>query len=326
MKIIVTGGSGFIGTNLVSMLISKGIDVVNFDIVSPKLESHKELWVEVDICNKSQLSLLIARAKPDYIVHLAARTDLYEQSSLDGYSANICGVRNIMDAAATSNTLTRIIIASSMLVCKLGYIPTGFDDYAPNSLYAESKVLTEKIVKEYKIDWVIVRPTSIWGPWFGEPYKNFFDLVVKGLYFNIPSNHSSTKTYGYVENTCMQIFNLLLSTHLNVRSNYFYLGDFEPLNITNWASRIRKLNNQTPLIILPKWSLFCAAMIGDFLNFCFGLRKFPMSSFRYNNMTNDNVIGDLQRTVEMTKIGADVNLDDQITKTLVWLNLNNKHK
>lgn len=323
MKVLVTGGSGFIGTNMVSLLIEKGFDVVNYDIIKPKLESHLKFWVNVNICNKSEISILVSKDNPDYIIHLAARTDLNEKTSLEGYKANIVGVRNIMDAAANLITLKRIIVASSMLVCKLGYTPSGFDDYAPNSLYGESKVQTEKIVKEYNIDWLIVRPTSIWGPWFGEPYKNFFDLVVKGFYFNIPAKYASTKTYGYVENTCIQIFNLLISEDLSVNHNYFYLGDIEPINITNWAIRIRRLNNQTDPITMPKWLLKFAANLGDILRLKFGINHFPMTTFRYRNMTSDNIILDLNRTIEITGVGKESNLDMEILETLNWLK-NNK--
>jgi nucleoside-diphosphate-sugar epimerase len=319
MKVLVTGGSGFIGTNMVAILIENGFEVVNYDIKKPKLNSHLKFWVEVDICNKSQFSTSIQKDNPNYIIHLAARTDLNEKTNLEGYKANIEGVRVIMDAASNLISLKRIVIASSMLVCKLGYTPLGFDDYAPNSLYGESKVLTEKITKEYSLDWVIVRPTSIWGPWFAEPYKNFFDLVVKGLYFNIPAKYSSTKTYGYVENSCRQIFELLISEDISVKNNYFYIGDIEPINITNWSLRIRKLNNQTNLLTLPKWVLLFLAKVGDFLQLKFGWNKFPINSFRYNNMTNDNIIKDLQRTIEVTQIGSSSNLDSQILKTLNWL-------
>ncbi|MEY4571722.1 MAG: hypothetical protein RLZ10_933 [Bacteroidota bacterium] len=320
MRVLVTGGSGFIGTNLVSLLVNNGIDVVNYDIKRPKVDSHMKFWVEVDICNKSYISILIKKDKPDYIVHLAARTDLNEQNSLDGYKVNIEGVRNIMDAAANCNSLKRILVASSMLVCQLGHVPTGFDDYAPNNLYGVSKVHTEKIVKEYHIDWVVVRPSSIWGPWFGEPYRNFFDLVVKGYYFNIPAKHASTKTYGYVGNTCMQILALLTAESSSVTHNYFYLGDLSPINITEWANKIRKLNNQSSLITLPIWVLKFLAIFGDMLKFKLGIDIFPMNSFRYSNMTNDNIISDVKRTIDQTHVGRDSNIDDQILQTLDWLN------
>jgi nucleoside-diphosphate-sugar epimerase len=326
MKVLVTGGSGFIGTNMISLLIEKGFDVINYDTKMPKINSHIKFWVEVDICNKSEILTLITKDNPDYIIHLAARTDLNEKNDLGGYRTNIDGVRNIMDAAASLISLKRIIIASSMLVCKLGFIPSRFDEYAPNSLYGESKVLTEKIVMEYNIDWIIVRPTSIWGPWFGEPYKNFFDLVLNGFYFNIPSRVASTKTYGYVGNTCKQLLNLLTTEDLSVKHNYFYLGDVQPINITEWAIRIRKLNNQSSPLIMPLWFLKLAAIFGDFTNNFFGLSKFPMNSFRYNNMTNNNIIEDIKRTNKITGCGKDSNLDNEIIETLNWLKQFNKQK
>lgn len=321
-KVIITGGSGFIGTNLINKLTEIRWVVINYDINAPKIESHNKFWKNIDITDRRILIDSVRNDNPDYIIHLAARTDLNEKNSLDGYAVNIEGVRNIMDAAYGLDDLKRVIIASSMLVCKLGFIPKSFDDYAPNSLYGESKVLTERIVKEYKMDWVIIRPTSIWGPWFGEPYKNFFELVLKGIYFNIPAKYSSTKTYGFVENTCIQILKLLMSEDSTVKQNYFYLGDIEPINISDWALRIRKLNNQSKPLTLPVWLLLFAAKLGDLLRFKFGFYKFPLNSFRFNNMTNDNIIGDVKRTIEVTQIGEKFNLDNEIITTLNWLKQN----
>jgi nucleoside-diphosphate-sugar epimerase len=318
-KILITGGSGFIGTNLVELLLSMNYSVVNYDIKKPKIEGHIKFWKKIDLCNSSQLLNELSVDCPKYIIHLAARTDLNETLHLEGYDVNIKGVRNLMNGVSKIPNFKRIIIASSMLVCRLGYNPISFDDYAPNNLYGESKVLTEKIVKDYDFNWTIVRPTSIWGPWFGEPYKNFFNLVIKGLYFNIPSQYSSTKTYGYVDNTCRQIFRLLMNDDEEVNHNYYYLGDLEPINITDWAIRIRKLNNQSPPLTLSISLLKFAATTGDLFKRVFANSKFPMNTFRYNNMTQDNIIEDLRRTVEITQCGKDSNLDKQILQTLNWL-------
>ena len=322
VKILITGGSGFIGTNMIDFLQSLGVQILNYDIIVPKKSNQICYWKKVDILNREHLFDNILNDKPDYIVHLAARTDLNENYKIDGYGVNIEGVRNIMDGANQLSGLKKIIIASSMLVCKLGYVPVSFNDYAPNSLYGESKVLTEKIVKEYDFNWTIVRPTSIWGPWFGEPYKNFFKYVISGIYFNIPQKYSSTKTYGFVENTCKQIYSLLINDGPSTKHNYFYLGDSNPINITEWANKIRKLNNQSNLLTLPKSLLKNAAKFGDFLKIRFGLTYFPMNSFRYNNMTNNNIIHDLVRTIEITQIGANTNFDEEILKTLKWIKSN----
>ena len=323
-KVLVTGGSGFIGTNMIDLLLRYNFEIVNYDINKPRCNDQLLYWVQVDLLDKERLNAQILIDSPDFIIHFAARTDLNENKSIDGYMVNIEGVRNLMECSKLVKNLQRIMIASSMLVCKLGYSPESFDDYMPNSLYGESKVITEKIVKEYDIDWVIVRPTSIWGPWFAEPYRNFFDLVIKGIYFNIPARHSSTKTYGFVENSCEQIYRLMLSEKATVSHNYFYLGDLEPINISSWAVTIRLLNNQSKPFTFNRWLLRIAAHFGDLLKLIFGINKFPMNSFRYKNMTNDNVIQDLKRTIDITQIGEKCNLDDQTAKTLNWLKTN-KH-
>ena len=323
LKIVVTGGSGFIGTNMIELLEYSDFKIFNYDISMPKNLKHIQYWSRVDILDKEYLISNLLKDKPDFIIHLAARTDLNENDNINGYRVNIEGVKNIMDGAIKIEGLKKIIVASSMLVCKLGFYPNSFDDYAPNSLYGQSKVLTEQIVKEYNINWTIVRPTSIWGPWFAAPYRNFFELVMKGFYFNISNKYSSTKTYGFVDNTCKQILSLLLNNNECVNHNYFYLGDIKSINITDWANSIRRLNSQSKPITLPKYLLKFAAKIGDLLKDVFRLHSFPMNSFRYKNMTNNNIIHDLTRTVEVTKIGDKTNLDDEIIKTIVWIK-NNK--
>ena len=224
-----------------------------------------------------------------------------------------------MELSSKLKSLKRIIIASSMLVCRLGYIPKDFNDYAPNNLYGESKVLTEKIVKQYKINWVIIRPTSIWGPWFREPYFNFFKLVIRGLYFNIPESLASTKTYGYVENTCNQIYAILIAEDDNVLHKYFYIGDEDPINITKWANLIRAQINKNKLIILPVFFLKIGSKIGDILLKYFKIKNFPLNTFRYTNMTTNNIIEDLDRTNKLVKKESLIPIELGVKITLDWI-------
>ena len=320
MKIVVTGGSGFIGTNFIDLLLNKNFEIYNFDIIHPRKISHSEYWVNVNILDYDKLYSELNRVKPDYVVHLAARTDLNGKLNISEYSVNIKGVENLMEICDSLNSLKRVIIASSMLVCQLGYVPQSFNDYSPDSLYGESKVLTEKIVKKYDLDWVIVRPTSIWGPWFKEPYFNFFKLVLNGFYFNIPTNKSSTKTYGYVYNTCLQIYSLLITERIDVIHNYFYLGDVEPINITKWANLIRKNANKPKLITLPVICLRIGAKFGDMLASLKLTNIFPLSSFRYKNMTNDNIIKDIDKVNSYVNEKLENDLSSNICKTLSWIN------
>ena len=319
MKYLVTGGSGFIGTNLIDLLISKNYNVLNIDINKPQNIKHNKYWIKCNICDFDKLKKEILNYKPDFIIHLSAKTDLLGKT-LNDYSANIEGVENIMNISEEVKNLRKIIIGSSMLVCKLGYHPKDFDDYKPNTLYGESKVLTEKIVRRYRIPWIIIRPTSIWGPWFGEPYKKFFNLVIKGIYFNIDKNYSATKTFGYVKNTSNQILDLCLSKNSKLNHNYYYLGDKTPLNITNWANKIRALSNKKKLIYVNKNIFKGMCYLGDFFYKYFKINT-PLNSFRYKNMTTDNIM-DLTRLNKFYDDSKEMGLDNNISETINWLQNN----
>ena len=319
MKILITGGSGFIGTNLIDCFLKKQFKILNLDINPPRNHIHMNLWKQLNICDYKFLSKAVIDFNPNFIVHLAAKTDLNGKSLTD-YDANVKGVENIMEISKDIPALKRVIIASSMLVCKIGYKPKSFEDYKPDTIYGESKVLTEKIVKKYKIDWVIVRPTSIWGPWFGAPYKNFFELVLKGYYFNIPKSKSATKTFGYVKNTCDQIATLLLTNNKVISKNYFYLGDLEPINIHEWANMIRNISGKNRLITFPLFVLKYGSYFGQLIKDCFKINT-PLNKFRYRNMTTDNIIPEMDKLGEIG-FQRTQKIEKNINETIHWIHSN----
>ena len=286
-KILITGGSGFIGTNLINHLLKQGeYALLSIDKKQPKIEGHRAIWKQVDICDKEQLVQTVVEFQPNYVIHLAARTDL-RGKELGDYAANMEGVSNLLDALEQVPNLKRAVFASSMYVCEPGYMPEDFEDYAPHTLYGESKVETEKRIKERNPNytWAIIRPTSIWGPWFGEPYDKFFRMVLNRMYFHM-GKRACRKTYGYVDNAVCQIISILQAPEESVMRKVFYLGDYEPYDITEWADEIaRCVNIRIPNI--PYFLFVMAGWFGDFLKL-FGI-AFPMTSFRLHNMTTDNV-------------------------------------
>lgn len=287
-RILITGGSGFIGQNLQMYLLSKGFsNIINIDIVSPLIESLNPYWVECNICNYELLNGKVQNFQPDYIVHLAARTDL-DGKSVEDYEANTIGVANLMNVISDLPNLKKVVITSSMLVCHTGYYPKSQFDYSPTTFYGESKVITEKNVwnNEPPCDWAIIRPTSIWGPWFKEPYRNFFDMVMHHRYFHIGHN-GCTKTYGYVGNAVYQIEQILFNATTDKNNKVFYIGDEPATNIEEWANEIAKELNYK-IVRMPLWLLRMAAWTGDCLKLV-GVH-FPMTSFRLKNMTTDNII------------------------------------
>jgi nucleoside-diphosphate-sugar epimerase len=202
----------------------------------------------------------------------------------------------------------------------LGYKPKNQFDYHPATIYGESKVLTEKTVWDNppNCDWVIIRPTSIWGPWFGYPssYVNFFKMLIVRRYFHI-GKKLCTKTYGYVDNTIYQIEKLLLCDTTDEKNKIFYLGDYNPTNIEEWANEIANILHYK-IMRIPYCMVFMAALFGDIIG-KIGI-KFPMTTFRLKNMTTDNII-DLTNTMRLVP-ELPYSRIEGIHRTLEWLKEN----
>ncbi len=314
-KILITGGSGFIGTNLVQFIIKQSdYQLLNIDIVPPRIEEHEKFWIKVDIRKKQDLERALFDFLPNIIVHLAARTDL-NGNDLKDYNSNILGVRNIVDVLNSLESLKFVIFSSSMYVCKPGYQPQSFEDYVPHTIYGQSKVYTEEIIKNSNLNvpWAIIRPTSIWGPCFGEPYIDFFNIDFQKKYFNLGSR-ACTKTYGFIENTIYQIMTLIEAPIHKVNNKVFYIGDWPAYNISEWAEEIAE-QRSIRILKIPFFVFRLGAFFGDTLKL---LRvKFPMTSFRLKNMTTDN-IQDLQPIKEIAP-NLPYSRKQGVIKTLEWM-------
>ena len=313
-KIVVTGGSGFIGHNLIKSLVSDGYELLNIDTQKPpEFISDKVLWKPINILEQDKLSKAIVDYDPQIIIHLAARTDLDGKQLVD-YDSNISGTQNIIDIAKKIKNLKKVIFTSSMYVCKPGEIPSDYKTYTPHTVYGESKVKGELLVREIKnshFEWVIIRPTSIWGPWFNIPYIDFFKTVYEGRYFDF--GKACTKTYGYVGNTVYQIKKIIDTP--NISGSTYYLGDLPATNISEWASEISILMNKGKIKTVPFFMLKAAAYVGDVFKLI--KLKFPITSFRLSNMMTDNVlpIKDIYEIADSPPYSR----TDGIEETLVWL-------
>lgn len=316
-RILVTGGSGFIGTNVVAALLARGCAVLNVDTVVPRNPAQRPQFRQVDICDVAALALAIDDFAPDRIIHLAARTDLLGTSIAD-YAANTASTAALLAVLTDRPQIDRVLFASSMLVCRLGYRPQSPTDYAPGTAYGASKVACENLVRaadpgRHRI--ILFRPTSIWGPWFAEPYRDFFDAVVGGWYVH-PGGASIRRSYGYVDNAVTQILALLDAPVAALGDELYHLADYQPVDIGHWAEVIATASGRKPPRRIPALVADMAALAGDALKLL-GWQHPPVTRFRLANMRTNAVLdtGPMQKLCPVLPVG----LFDGVDRTIAWM-------
>jgi len=312
----VTGGSGFIGTNLITNFLQDGWEVLNFDLAPPRNLEHDRLFRQGDIRNAPALTAVVRDFRPDLVVHLAARTDL-DGDSLADYNANTIGVQNMIDAIRAAGTAARAVFASSRYVHRTEVCPLRDDDYSPFTMYGESKVATEKIVRSagLEIPWVLIRPTSIWGPWFRIPYRMFFDTVRRGHYVH-PIGRQIGKSYGYVGNVVYQIRRFLTVNAETIDKRTFYVSDDGQMDVLDFARMIQQAFGAPPVREVPLAFLQALACTGDVLK-QIGISNPPLTTFRLRNLLTP-MNYDMSATSNVTG-PAPYTLKEGVYTTVDWI-------
>jgi nucleoside-diphosphate-sugar epimerase len=316
-RVLVTGASGFIGTNLLEFYRVWGAEAVaNFDILPPRNPDHKPYWRQIDICDAGPLRTAMLAFRPTAVFHLAARADLIGKTAAD-YPENADGVRNVIAAMRELTGHPRLLVASSRMVCDIHYHPKNDTDYCAPNAYGESKVLTEIVTRREcgnSIPWVLVRPTGIWGPWFDIPYRNFFDTVRRGFYMH-PGNARTRKSYGFVGNTVHQLDRLLYAGFARAQARTLYVTD-PPAEILPWSRQIASAFGVRRPAKVPYALLAVGAKIGDLMQ-KLGWHNPPLTSFRLDNLITDMVV-DYMLAADLTGEGP-YRMEDAIAITIDWM-------
>jgi len=313
MKVLVTGSSGFIGQALVRRLRAAGFEVAGLDKGPDATTDYV-----CDILDADRLNQAVQEFSPQALVHLAARIDLDETASLAGYAANIEGVQNLIATVRVTPSIKRAIWTSSQLVCRVGYIPRNDTDYAADTLYGQSKVRMEQLVRESDgagREWCLTRPTTVWGPGMSPHYQRFLRMIQRGLYFHV-GHDPLWKSYSYVENTAFQYQRLIEAPADAIQRKTFYLADYEPIDLLAWSDAFQRAFRSRPIRHLPLGLAHMLAYCGDAVNAA-GLRKFPFNSFRLNNVLTQYQF-DLKPTEEVCG-PLPYTVEQGVAETAAWL-------
>ena len=317
MRLLLTGGSGFIGLNTVERFFSKAEALLNLDRNPPEPEHHRRFWQKSDLLDSATLKECVHAFRPTHVLHLAARTDCVETITVEeGYKDNTQGSSNFLQAIATCPSVRRSIITSSQYVCGPGYQPKFDQDYCPATVYGASKVITEKLTRAASLPfcWTMIRPTNVWGPWHTRYEREFWRVAHRGWYFH-PGGAPVRRAYAYVGNVLDQIEQIFSLSESVVNGKTLYVGD-ETDDIWKWASGFcQALHGSVPPRI-PRPLLRLMGRAGDSISFL-TRRRFYIDSNRVESMTTDYPI-DMSETFRILGPGS-FSLQEGINQTTQWL-------
>jgi nucleoside-diphosphate-sugar epimerase len=206
-RVFITGGAGFLGINLTRYLLSRGHQVVSFDIATFDYPERDQITaVTGDI--RDRQALVAAMAGCDLVVHTAAALPLY--SADDIRTTDLDGTRNVL-LAAQERGITRVIHISSTAVYGIPDHHPLFEDDALVGVgpYGEAKVGAEHICSDFRTQGLVVpvlRPKSFVGPERLGVFALLYDWAKDGHGFPMIGSGNNRYQFLDVEDLCQAIY------------------------------------------------------------------------------------------------------------------------
>ncbi|WP_198967022.1 NAD-dependent epimerase/dehydratase family protein [Mycobacterium shottsii] len=249
-RVLVTGGSGFVGSNLVTTLLDRGHHVRSFDRAPSPLPPHPQLEVlQGDITDAATCATAVDGV--DTIFHTAAIIELMGGASVTdeyrkrSFSVNVGGTENLVREGQQAG-VKRFVYTSSNSVVVGGQIIAGGDEKLPytnrfNDLYTETKVVAEKFVLSQNANnemlTCAIRPSGIWGTGDQLMFRKLFESVIKGHVKVLVGPKSALLDNSYVDNLIHGF--ILAAQHLvpggSAPGQAYFINDAEPINMFEFA-------------------------------------------------------------------------------------------
>ena len=232
-KVFITGGSGFIGSNLAKILVKNNFEVYLYDAfvqytipINQITRSYyddrlSDIYDDItlirgDVRDTEYLRKTIFDIKPNYIVHLANMpiADLSNKNTEEAISSIFNSTINLLNISLDLDSVKRFIYASSsMIYGNFEYSPCDESHKRePIDIYGGAKLASENIIETYNrrfgIEYTIIRPSAVYGPTDVNRRVSqiFLENAIKGIPISLHNGGKSKLDFTYVEDTAMGFF------------------------------------------------------------------------------------------------------------------------
>jgi GlcNAc-P-P-Und epimerase len=313
-RLLITGGSGFIGSHLIEAVARRDCALINLDVKPPSIPSQGGYWRQCDLKDIDCTAAAFREFQPTRVIHLAAKANL-QGRTVEEFPDNTIGTANVVLCVNDTETVGLFVNTSTQYVVKPGILPPDAFYLEPYTAYGESKAVAERFVRtNCKRNWAIVRPTNIWGP-LHPFFPNELWRYLASRYYVHPGFRPIYKHYGFVSNAVEQILSVALSqSSADVCGRVWYITD-GPIDNADWMNEFSVRLTGKTIRRAPLWVWRFMASIGDALRLL-GF-KVPVDSDRLFRLT----VGEtLPKDMIVTTPGKAVSLQDGVRRSVAWYN------
>ena len=239
MNILITGSSGFIGTNLNLYLLKKKVNVFNIDKKKNQYTLLKNFF-KFDLININKLEEICRKKKIDIIINLAAISGVkncHEEPN-SAFKDNVISTYNVLQVAKKLK-IKKVLLASSFAVNTFLKKPNF---YGYTKFSAENMAYSFR--KNYNLDVVVMRFSNVFGPYSFHKISAVHNFIKKSLSnksFEIHGSGLQSRDFIYVLDLVKKIFNIIKLKKTKFKYN---LNTSKKTNISNIIKALNKISNK----------------------------------------------------------------------------------
>jgi nucleoside-diphosphate-sugar epimerase len=318
-KILITGGAGFLGINLVRYFLARGYKIRSLDIADFDYPERSQIEeIKGDIRNKEIVDKSMEGV--DIVIHAAAALPLY--SKKDIFSTDIDGTKNVIESAY-NHKVDRFIHISSTAVYG---IPDHHPIYENDKLdgvgpYGKAKIMAEEVCLEYRKKGMcvsILRPKSFIGPERLGVFALLYDWASTGHNFPILGKGNNRYQFLDVEDLCEAIY-LCATLDKNIVNDTFNIGAKEFTTIKeDFQVLLDKAGFGKKIISFPAWPAIWTLRILEFLHLS------PLYKWVYETVGKDSFVS-IEKAEEKLGFKPKYSNKEALLRNYQWY-LDNKDK
>jgi hypothetical protein len=325
-KILITGGSGFIGSFIVEEALNRNMETwvaVRSSSSRKFLQDTRIRFIELDFSSEENLRKQLAGHKFDYVVHAAGVTKCLDKN--DFFRMNTNGTANLVNVLSEPDWMPRRMVFLSSLSI-FGAIreqqpykdiePT--DQPKPNTAYGESKLKAERIVTESGIPSVILRPTGVYGP----REKDYFLMAksIKGHVDFAVGYKQQDITFVYVKDVVQAVF---LALDRGKSGSAYFLTDGEVYQSATFSNLIHEALGRPWWIRItaPVWVLRVITFFGDAIAHITG-KISALNNDKYHILKQRNWRCNIRPAINELGFAPEYNLKKGVRETIEWYKAN----